>query len=398
MNRTREPVAATGGFTLLELIVVMGILTGFLVMLVQFVDSGVTLFQRGESGQNLADRATAASRAVREVLQQVRGPSLQLQAEGRPPRLLVQWLPFGLVPAAKATDPHVQFLRASAQLDAATEVQLRRQQLVERVRTELGDVAAEAIAARVGELLATTPLVGHGGLWLFPWPQADDAGGSYLQLRVGRFLPDQLIHLDDDRAVDPMTLPVPGSAELPSPLVQLHSRVLVEDLLYFELRFWSQYTDSWDERSGGSELVWDSARAGWLGDGDGPHFRLDRGPASLLDATDDVFPHAVHVLLVVGQDPRLAADGLLARDLALDDQALQLVNVDRFDGPADGGYVKVGPEWIHYDRVDGDELRGLQRGCRGSTAGVRPQGTGVRLGRTVEFTLPLLYGKDDWNG
>ena len=38
----------TAGFTLIELLVVLGILTGFLAMLVQFVDSGVRLFDEGE--------------------------------------------------------------------------------------------------------------------------------------------------------------------------------------------------------------------------------------------------------------------------------------------------------------------------------------------------------------
>lgn len=60
------------GFTLLELVVVMGILSGFLLMLVQFLDSGVQLFSEGENGQALADRAEAARTAVDRELRAAR--------------------------------------------------------------------------------------------------------------------------------------------------------------------------------------------------------------------------------------------------------------------------------------------------------------------------------------
>jgi prepilin-type N-terminal cleavage/methylation domain-containing protein len=55
--------AAQGGFTLIELVVVMGILSGFLVMLVQLVGIGLRLFSDGELGQALADRSRAAPSA-----------------------------------------------------------------------------------------------------------------------------------------------------------------------------------------------------------------------------------------------------------------------------------------------------------------------------------------------
>ena len=51
MNTSRER-----GFTLLELLIVMGILSAFLTMLVQLVDTGLRLFGEGELGQELADR------------------------------------------------------------------------------------------------------------------------------------------------------------------------------------------------------------------------------------------------------------------------------------------------------------------------------------------------------
>ena len=54
---------AQSGFTLLELVVVMGLLSTFLLLLVQLVSSGAKLFDEGESGQDLADRTLVAHRA-----------------------------------------------------------------------------------------------------------------------------------------------------------------------------------------------------------------------------------------------------------------------------------------------------------------------------------------------
>ncbi|MBL8753083.1 MAG: type II secretion system protein, partial [Planctomycetes bacterium] len=60
------------GFTLVELLVVMGILSGFLIMLVQLLESGVRMFGEGELGQALADRAGQAQRVIAGELVQLR--------------------------------------------------------------------------------------------------------------------------------------------------------------------------------------------------------------------------------------------------------------------------------------------------------------------------------------
>ena len=61
MSGTRNaPVLEQAGFTLIELVVVMGILAGFLVMLVQLVDTGLRMFGEGELGQQFADRTSRA--------------------------------------------------------------------------------------------------------------------------------------------------------------------------------------------------------------------------------------------------------------------------------------------------------------------------------------------------
>ncbi|HLQ36444.1 MAG TPA: hypothetical protein VK348_01485, partial [Planctomycetota bacterium] len=323
------------------------------------------------------------------------GPGQEVEHGATGPRLLLQWLPFGLVDRALSTDPHAQLLRADASLSAADERALLAAQFREQLQEELGNAGTEtAVANKTAELLQQASLAGHGGLWLVPWPQGD-ADGALQELRIARFLPGKIIKLDQDKTVDPMTVQVPGGPDLPSVLVQHFTKVLVDGLLFIELRCWSQTTKDWT----GAERVWDSARAGWLSDPKaGPVFALDRGSESLLDPSDDVFPGAIHVTLVVAIDPKAPPEGLLAEDLDADANVLQLIDPDRFPGDRAGGLVKVGPEWLHYGSFEGTQLRGLERGKRGTTAGKRPAGTGVRLGRTVEFVVPVAGAREHWNG
>ena len=73
-------VVANAGFTLIELLVAMGLLSAFLVMLVQLLGTSASLFDRGERGQELADRALTAQRAVTHAITQVVGPRTESNA------------------------------------------------------------------------------------------------------------------------------------------------------------------------------------------------------------------------------------------------------------------------------------------------------------------------------
>jgi hypothetical protein len=219
-----------------------------------------------------------------------------------------------------------------------------------------------------------------------------------LELRGGWFLPGQVVPVGPDRFVDPFAVPVPGSPDLPALLVHAITTPLLRDLLHVEFRCWAQTTRSWED-GGGALAVWDSARGGWLLDeASGGAFPLDRGPASAADPRDDVHPHAILVRVVVAQPAGFAAEGLLAAPVAADETTLVLVNGDRFPGPVTGGFVKVRGEWMAYGERDGDLLRGVRRGQRDTKALDHAAGTRVHVGRTIEFVVPVLHAKDDWNG
>ncbi|MBX3464479.1 MAG: type II secretion system protein [Planctomycetes bacterium] len=394
------------GFTLIELLVVMGILSGFLVLLVQLVDTGLRLFQEGELGQLTADRSSRAQRLLAGELAQLRGSGTGRDRDGVDDRLLVQWLPIGLPAQPEPGPTRVQVLRAAVHLPRDREVPLRDVWLAARALAAAPGLTPSELDAQVAAAREHEPLRGFGNLLLLPWRQ-EGADGALLELRAGWFLPGQLVPVGNDRLVDPFEVPVPGTPDLPGLVVHALTTPILTDLLHVELLFWSQQTAAWgtapaaDLRSGGRtpEGLWDSARGGWLVDvASGGAFALDRGPASLRDPTDDIHPHAVLVRCVVAQPPDAAPEGLLAEDLVAGDTSLLLVNGDRFPGPVDGGWVKVGPEWMRYARRDGDVLRNLQRGQRATKAREHAVGTRVHHGRTVEFVVPVPHARDDWNG
>lgn len=385
------------GFTLLELLVVMGILSGFLIMLVRFVDTGVRLFEEGESGQALADRAETARLAVERELRALHADCRRLERGVPPDRLIVQQLPLGLPPRPEPTSPRGFLLRGGVSLSPLAEERMMAEATLIEAALELGiDTEPSAIAARAGELRASRALRGRGRIVLAQWPTTED--GALIELRIVRLFEDQLLR-NGDGFVDPFEVVLPGGNDLPSVLLHGVSDLLVDDLLFAGIALWSQDTTGWDvPGAAGPEASWDSARGGWLLDPvDGPVFSLDKGPHSLADPTDDVHPRALRVTLVVAADGLGPREGLLAYPLEPRERVLELVNGERFPGPEDGGFAKVGGEWVRYGERRGDQLRGLQRGERGTHALAHPGGTAVRFGRTVEFTVPLPHARSDWN-
>ena len=402
----REAAAARtgGGFTLLELVVVMGILAGFLVMLVQLVDIGLRLFRDGEVSQALADRTSRAERLIRDELRALRGGTTGRDRTTFDDRLVVQSLPIGLPARPERGASRVQVLRGAVRLSPDRELALIESNLAAQVLRENGELPPAEVELRVAAKLQTEPLRGIGNLLLLPWRQEgeDDA---LLELRVAWLLPGQLVPLGPDRWIDPFTVWVPGSPDLPAVLVERITTPILDDLLHVEFAFWSQRTLGWNQNrtatggGTGPEQLWDSVRGGWLVDeATGGEWAFDRGPDSLRDPTDDIHPHAIRVVCVVAQPRDLAPEGLLANGMGQDDLSLTLLDGERFPGPIDGGWVKVRGEWMHYAERVGDRLSGLRRGQRSTKVIEHPPGVRVHVGRTVEFVIPVAHAKDDWNG
>jgi|GEM_PF-3769629 len=404
--------ARARGFTLIELIVVMGILSGFLVMLVSLVDNGLTMFRDGETSQVLADRGARAQQVLRDELSRLRGSSTGRDRAGVEDRLVVQMLPIGLpyTPARGAT--LIQVVRGAVHLPPDRELASRSKRLTAEVMTEAPSLTDEEIREEVERRAATEPLRGIGSLLMLPWRQEGD-DDALIELRAGWFLPGQQLPNGPNQFVDPFDVVVPGSGELPGMTIYAVTEPILSDLLHVELGLWSQHTTSWGDDRGflhgfqtgataptqGPQAIWDSARGGWLVDrAAGGVFALDLGPLSENDPTDDVHPHAILVRVVVAQDRGATPEGLLARSVGVEDSTLSLYDGAAFPGRRSGGYVKVGGEWIRYAKLDGDRLIGCKRGQRATKIQEHGQGAIVNVGRTVEFVVPVLHAKDDWNG
>lgn len=403
-SRASRPASAAG-FTIIELVVVMGILSGFLVMLVQLVDVGLRIFADGEVGQRFADERSKVVRRIERELGALRGGVSGRDASLAEDRLVVQWLPVGLPPVPEASPTLVQLLRAAVYLPAEREVALLPELMRQRLLETEGELTETEMEQRIAAMVRTEPLLGIGNLILVPWRQlhADDA---LLELRAGWFLPGQKLPIDQDTWIDPFDVQVPGTDGLPGSLVYAVTTPILQDLLHCEFAFWSQRTAHWGRDGtgttssfgGGPETVWDSARGGWLTDErNGGVFELDRGPWSLADPTDDIQPHAIRVTCVVARPPDLPPEGILAGDLAVTDRSLWLLEGNDWPGPTGAGWVKVGGEWMRYAAREGDRLTGLQRGQRNTKAIQHAAGALAHHGQTVTFTIPVPHAKDDWN-
>lgn len=389
--------ATPAGFTLLELTVVLGLLGVFSVFLVQLLAGAVSLFDEGESSQELSDRAAAAADAVRESIEALAGPSEPgLELDGVSARLLVEQAPLGL--GDPRTAALVQVVRATVHVDAATESELWRRLLLERARDTATTTSPEDVAQRLEELVEQAPRHGRALMLLLPWP-AGDPDGAFLELRRGWLAPEERIDLGKRRQVGLFEMPLLETGEVDRETILAVTEPIAVGLLHVELAFASQFTRDWSAPPGhgGPEYVWDSARAGLLAAHEDPRrrFSLDLGPGSAGDPRDDVFPRWVRVTLVVGQPNRFA---LLASDLGVEDREARLIGTERLGDLEEADHVKIDGEWVRFTSHGEDRIGGLQRGVRGTRAAPHAAGARVRVGRTVVLYLKIPHGKDAWNG
>lgn len=162
----------------------------------------------------------------------------------------------------------------------------------------------------------------------------------------------------------------------------------------------AQSTEDWGEEDvmegkGASHLAfrnWDSTR-GML---DREQFPLAVGPASRDDPRDDVFPRRVRVIMQVARG--LKPEAVLRRSLIPESQALDL-NTTKLFPPTDDGnlYAKVGGEFMRIERHEGSSAV-VTRHRRGtsSKATVHRAGTQVFLGRTFRKTLRIPASRSYW--
>lgn len=398
-------VRAQGGFTLLEIMVVMGLLFVFMTFLTNILFDATEVFRESRKSQEVTQRMVAAWRPLEESLADMAGPT-QRGTQGSDARLLVQWADAGFVPGAN----RIQVLRATVRIDQQEEMAMLKERAKQGLAAQYPEATdidqdpafQQAMQQAMQQVLRRRGLRGVGEMLLLPWPRGDTEG-AFLELRRGVFLPAEPLPFKEAEGRSLMQVRQPGPPLLPADRVLAHTEVLATGILHLEYRLESQYTTDWEQEpgAGGPEWVWDSARAGWFEDAKTrrEQFGMDLAAPSLQDATDDVYPHWVEYRLVVGSRAAGLPDAILAQALGEDDKQARLMNTDGLpDAALVDRMVKIGSEWVRFGSIRGRMLLGLERGRRGTKARAHPRGTGVRAGRTRVLRFPLLHGRDNWNG
>ena len=165
-------------------------------------------------------------------------------------------------------------------------------------------------------------------------------------------------------------------------------------ILHLEIRFWSQLTRQWEtaktDRDGGPALEWDSSRRE-LND-----FFLGMRVRNPADPPQFVMPRLARVILVFEPVTGEARGVPLAADLGPTDREMKVEDSRPIPDPP--GYLRVGGEWIEYDRKEahaiGIKRRGLDAVRRRGEKPVHPAGTTVHYGETFVADVVIPTARD----
>ena len=398
----RSPVRAQRGFTLLEIMVVMGLLFVFMTFLTNILFDVTEVFSQSRKSQEVTQRMVAAWYPLEGSLADMAGPT-QRGDRGSDARLLVQWADEGL----KVGASRIQVLRSTVRIDQQVEMALLRRQAEVGFAAEYGQVEDRDQDPRfqqaLQQLLHQRGLRGRAQMLLLPWPQGD-LEGAFMELRRGLFLPGEPLPFKEAEGLALMQVRQLGPPEFPAQRVLENTEVLASGILYLQYRLKSQYTTDWDQEPGGGgpEWVWDSARAGWFDQAQTgrEQFSMDLAAGSLQNATDDVYPYWVQYTLEVAGRAAGLPDAILSEPISEDAKQVRLMNTDSLPDAASiqDHMLKIGSEWVRFGSIRGRTLMGVRRGLRGTKAKRHDRGTGVRAGSTRVLRFPLLHGRDNWNG
>jgi len=188
-------------------------------------------------------------------------------------------------------------------------------------------------------------------------------------------------------------------------------RRLSPSVLLFALQFWTPYTDAWDshhppllfkkpDEKSGPLLWWDSTRSMKSPFDEEPDFReyrLYAGPASANDPSDDVFPRAIRVVLIIAED---GGDGIVTHlSRSATSESRKLYVEEAFKIPDGVRYIKVGSEWVEVEKIEEEKVSIKEggRGLFGTVASEHYAGEPVRAGRVFCRVVVLPGSVDDWS-
>lgn len=345
-DRTRH------GFSLVELTLSIAMLVTLTLVLFGFLRTGMGIYRSGESRRDVYERAQI-------LLDQIVRDFDAVAAGSRTPGVSARIAFLG--DRDEVGRPRVRFVKALGSESTDEVLRLAGTRAGASAYVDLQDDLEEA---RTGSLLPTRGLMEvayltrraeDGTTWLFRAVRSPIGGkGSLL----------------DDAA-----LPAPDEE---TPAVY---RPLTSGVLFFGLR----YRGGVGGRTEWTDL-WDSTR------GRLPAFALHRDESSLSDASDDVFPLAVELTLVLEEEGR--GKTILTRAAGASSGSLRVNSTSLLPLEGDDGWVRVDDEWIRVAVQNGTTYRVLERGGRGSDDVPHETRARVVAGSRFTRTVPVPVGRE----
>lgn len=347
------------GFTLVELILAVGLFSLLVVVLLKLVDTSVTIWGRTDESRELAEIGGAVMELLSADVNALEG--------GQRGDLLADWRYDDLDRDGLAGAP-VQRLRLVRHLDAAGLQRLAgdRGARVETFERGLVEVAWALLPGP-----ATSPDERPIGTLVRGERRIDDA--------------DTLSYFDDG-FFGANGKPVPGALS-----------EVAGGVLWFELLFATQTTilrDGWEL---GSELkhasaswdAWNRARP----DVEGAAF--NRAPAGMPRAEEaPLLPRRVRLALELERPRDLRFRTRLAQAASVQDGTLIVRDGRKL--PAAGAMILVDEEWMEVLAVN-DERVTVRRGQRGTRATTHPADALVHHGWRVVREVPVDMTREDWD-
>jgi prepilin-type N-terminal cleavage/methylation domain-containing protein len=382
-------------FTLLELLVAMGIFTILGTSLMVILRGGLSTWRRAEARQETFAGAESVLAQLSEDLRSLVPPhdSPDGGTGAVEARLLCDTDDVGrprlfLVRTIKAESEHPITGLAGTTIGADRVVDYR-------------DDLQEARDARLratGGMLEVAWVLGPGDV-------------LYRGIKGPPGPPGSLFADEDPYELAPLTPIVPTATPAAAPTDDGPAllRPFATDVIHFDLRFWHQHATTWSvsepprrwpdvdqqERSG-PLLYWDSTRASLQpADPDRRRFDTFLAAASITDPRDDIFPAKVRVEVTLREAP--AAGSVTVLTASVDASATELRVQDPGRLPP-SGHVLLEREWVRYDRVERGRVIVAEggRGARGTTAA--PHGiVEATVGRTFVAIIDIPAWREDWS-
>jgi len=370
------------GFTLVELLISIGIFLFLGILLVSLFRSGMDLWHRGEAGKIVFYRA-------RNVLSVIQDDFMALY---RHP-----------CPREDGEEVDVKLISDFVK-DESNEYYSQRVRFVRTVSREmnlypLNEAGTYAVSDPVDNMTFYDQFNDRNEL------SARTLGAPGGLMEVGYVLKGNLLY----RAVKaPVGYKVryggnvtlvslfdgPRFFSLQSAVLNTNARVLARNVLHYEVRFWGPDTNTWeisDPRQAGEALYeWDSTRVDPNAPEDYP-FPFDDPSAAVGDPSDDIFPAKVQVMIVVDSDTRTRA---MTRFVGEDAGKIVCTGTRGFvkdESPAAAArrFIKVKNEWISYSAVDGDAFVVNQRGARRTVQVSHAEGEEVYQGKLFSLIIDI---------